>query len=588
MFINTNQSQILTENSNQFVSRFGEIWHRMIFPFNIAFPPIDGYNDGLYRKNPRQALKMTQKENAPPAISSALLSAAEEVIGLQFTESEHELMLDGVKENRDHYEKMRAVPLENHVPPAFSFDPRLPGRAFDMARQPLVASKVDVPPLPADLEEVAYWPVTHLAHLIRTRQVSSVALTEMYLRRLKHFDPVLHCVVTFTEELAMIQARRADEELAAGKYRGPLHGIPYGLKDLMATRGIRTTWGAEPFQDQIIDMDATVVERLEAAGAVLIAKLTVGALAWGDVWYGGMTRNPWNIEEGSSGSSAGSASATAAGLVGFSIGTETLGSIVSPSAQCRVTGLRPTFGRVSRHGAMALAWTMDKIGPICRSVEDCALVFDAIYGPDGKDLTVTDYPFNWNPNIDVRTLRIGYLQNALEQDKELAVQYTEALDVLRSLGIDLIPITLPEYPIESISFLLTVEAAASFDELTRSNRDDMLSRQVKDAWPNVFRRARLIPAVEYVQANRVRTLLKQAMDDLMTGIDVYISPSLLESDLVLTNLTGNPAVVVPCGANEKGQPASLTFTGRLYGEATALVVAKAFQDATDFHRRKPL
>lgn len=530
---------------------------------------------------------MTQPDYPSPAVSSALVAAAGELIGLQFTDDERALMLDGVRENHNNYQKMRAVSLENHVPPAFSFDPRLPGMVFETIRCPMVTSKIDVPPLPADLEEVAFWPVTHLAHLIRTRQVSSVALTEMYLRRLKRYDPLLHCVVTFTEELAMSQARRADEEIASGHYRGPLHGIPWGAKDLLATRSIRTTWGAEPFQDQVIDLDATVVERLETAGAVLIAKLTVGALAWGDVWFGGMTRNPWNTEEGSSGSSAGSAAATAAGLVGFSIGTETLGSIVSPSTQCRVTGLRPTFGRVSRHGAMALAWTMDKIGPICRSVEDCALVFDAIYGPDGKDLTVTDYGFNWDTTLDIRNLRIGYLKDAFEHDPDVKAQYDQALDVLRSLAIDLIPVSLPDYPIEAISFLLSAEAAASFDELTRSNRDDMLARQVKDAWPNVFRQSRLIPAVEYIQANRVRTLLKQAMADLMARIDVYVAPSLFEPDLVLTNLTGHPTVVVPCGANDKGKPASLTFTGKLYGEATALAVAKAYQDATDFHRRQP-
>ncbi len=530
---------------------------------------------------------MVQPDNVSPAISSAVVAAAGELIGLEFTDGERALMLDGVRENRDSYHKMRAVSLENHVPPAFSFDPRLPGMAFETSKRPMVTDKIAMPPLPTDLEEVAFWPVTHLAHLVRTRQVSSVALTEMYLRRLKRYNPLLNCVVTFTEELALAQARRADEEIASGHYRGPLHGIPWGAKDLLATRGIRTTWGAEPFRDQVIDMDATVVERLEAAGAVLIAKLTVGALAWGDVWFGGMTRNPWNPEEGSSGSSAGSAAATAAGLVGFSIGTETLGSIVSPSTQCRVTGLRPTFGRVSRYGAMALAWTMDKIGPICRSVEDCALVFDTIYGPDGKDLTVTDYVFNWDATLDVRALRVGYLKDAFEHDPDVKAQYDQALGVLRALGIDLIPVTLPDYPIEALSFLLSAEAAASFDELTRSNRDDMLARQVKDAWPNVFRQSRLIPAVEYIQANRVRTLLKQAMADLMSRIDVYVAPSLFEPDLVLTNLTGHPAVVVPCGANEKGKPASLTFTGKLYGEAAALAVAKAYQDATDFHRRQP-
>jgi Asp-tRNA(Asn)/Glu-tRNA(Gln) amidotransferase A subunit family amidase len=532
---------------------------------------------------------MTEQDQvSQPVIPFATLAAAEDVIGLSFTDSERELMAEGVQEHRGHYEKLRAIAIDNSVPPAFSFDPRLPGMTFDVVRQPLVMSRVKVPALPADLEDVAFWPVTHLAHLIKTRQVSSVALTEMYLGRLKRYDPILHCVVTLTEDLAMQQARRADEELASGHYRGPLHGIPWGAKDLLATRGIRTTWGAEPFRDQVPDMDATVVERLEAAGAVLVAKLSVGALAWGDVWIDGeMTRTPWNTAEGSSGSSAGSASATAAGLVGFAIGTETLGSIVSPATQCRVTGLRPTFGRISRHGAMALSWTMDKIGPMGRSVEDCALVFDAIYSPDGKDMTVTDYPFNWNPNVKIGDLRIGYLKQAFEEEKDFKAQGEQTLEVLHSLGIELIPISLPDYPVEAVAFILEAEAAANFDELTRTNRDDMLARQVKDAWPNVFRQARLIPAVEYVQASRVRTLLMRAMADLMSDIDVYVAPSFGGKTLVLTNLTGHPAVVLPNGVNETGKPSSVTFTGKLYGEAAALAVAKAYQDATDFHRQRP-
>ncbi len=509
---------------------------------------------------------MTEQDNASqaaiPAIPLTTLAAAEDVIGLSFTEAERELMAEGVQEHRSHYEKLRAIAIDNSVPPAFSFDPRLPGMSFETVRRPLVMSEVEVPALPANLEDVAFWPVTHLSHLIKTRQVSSLALTKMYLERLKRYDPILHCVVTLTEDLALAQAARADQELTNGHYRGPLHGIPWGAKDLLATRGIRTTWGAEPFRDQVPDVNATVVDRLEAAGAVLLAKLSVGALAWGDVWLDGqMTRNPWNTAEGSSGSSAGSASATAAGLVGFAIGTETLGSIVSPSTQCRVTGLRPTFGRVSRYGAMALAWTMDKIGPLCRSVEDCALVFDAIYGPDGKDLTVTDYPFNWNPNVNVADLRIGYLKQAFDDDKDFNDQGRQTLDVLRSLGGKLIPVALPDYPVEAIAFLLEAEAAAAFDELTRSNQDDMLARQVKDAWPNVFRRARLIPAVEYIQANRVRTLIMRQMADLMSDIDVYVAPSFAGNTLVLANLTGHPAVVVPNGVNEAGKPSSVTFTG---------------------------
>jgi Asp-tRNA(Asn)/Glu-tRNA(Gln) amidotransferase A subunit family amidase len=516
------------------------------------------------------------------------IAYAEKIAGLAFTEAERKLMLDGVNEQLEHYQKLRTVSIDNAVPPALAFDPRLPGMQFETRRKRSRFSRVRKLHAPADLEEVAFWPMSQLAELIRTRQVSSVELTKMYLARLKRYDPVLKCVVTLTEDLALKQARRADREIARGQYRGRLHGIPYGAKDLLATRGIRTTWGAEPYRDQIFDYNATVVDRLAEAGAVLVAKLSLGALAWGDVWLDGVTTlNPWNLEEGSSGSSAGSASATAAGLVGFAIGTETLGSIVSPSTRCRVTGLRPTFGRVSRHGAMALSWTMDKIGPIGRSVEDCALVFDAIYGPDGRDLTVVDLPFNYDAGLDVTQLRVGYIKRAFEVERDNQVNDETSLAVLQSLGIRLIPIELPELPLEALEPILTAESAAAFDELTRSNHDDLLARQVKDAWPNTLRQARLIPAVEYIQANRVRTLAMQAMQSLMDKIDVYVAPSFGNANLLLTNLTGHPAVVVPNGVTVKGESSSLTFTGRLYGEAAALSVAKAYQDATRFHLRHP-
>lgn len=391
------------------------------------------------------------------------LAAAEQVIGLTFTDDERELMREGIQERRTHYDALRQISLENAIPPAFSFDPRLPGMVFDTTQHPFAPSVQDVPPLPADLEDVAFWPVTHLAHLIQTRQITSLALTEIYLKRLKRYDPALHCVVTLTEDLALEQARRADAEIANGHYLGLLHGIPWGVKDLLSVKGYPTTWGAEPYQDQVFDYSATVVDRLEAVGAVLLGKFAVGALAWGDVWFKEQTRNPWNLDEGSSGSSAGSASATAAGLVGFAIGTETLGSIVSPCTRCRVTGLRPTFGRTSRYGAMSLSWTMDKIGPICRTVEDCALIFNAIYGPDGKDLTVTNYPFNWNPNLKLNDLRIGYVQSAFEDEYDQKAQDLQTLEVLCSLGLNLIPISLPNYSqeaYEGVVMLLEAEAAA--------------------------------------------------------------------------------------------------------------------------------
>jgi Asp-tRNA(Asn)/Glu-tRNA(Gln) amidotransferase A subunit family amidase len=512
------------------------------------------------------------------------LSAAEKLIGLHFTAKERRLVIDEVNEQLAAYEQLRAISIDNGVPPAFAFDPRLPGMTFETQQRKIRYSQIKPPRLPDNVEDIAFWPVTLLAALIRSKQISSVELTKLYLERLHRYDPILHCVVTFTDDLALKQARRADREIARGEYRGLLHGIPYGAKDLLATRGIRTTWGAEPYRDQVPAVNAAVIDRLEEAGAVLIAKLSVGALAWGDVWLDGvMTRNPWNLEEGSSGSSAGSGSATAAGLVGFAIGTETLGSIVSPSTRCRVTGLRPTFGRVSRYGAMALSWSMDKIGPLCRSVEDCAIVFDAIRGSDERDLNVTDYPFNYDARPDVKQLRVGYVKRAFAKERENKANDDETLHVLKSLGIKLIPIELPEYPYEAMTIILFAEAAAAFDELTRSNRDDLLARQVKDAWPNVFRRSRLIPAVEFVQATRLRTLAMQAMQQVMRDIDVYIAPSFDEADLTRTNLTGHPAVVVPNGVTAKGQSSSITFTGKLYGEAVALLVAKAYQDATDFH-----
>ncbi len=375
--------------------------------------------------------------------------------------------------------------------------------------------------------------------------------------------------------------------MQGGNTRGPLHGIPFGVKDLLAVKGYKTTWGSVPYKDQIIDEDATVVKRLEDAGAVLVAKLTMGELAMGDVWYGGRTRNPWNYKQGSSGSSAGSAAATAAGLVAFSIGTETLGSIVSPSTRCGTTGLRPTYGRVSRAGAMALSRLMDKIGPICRTVEDCALVFNAIYGPDGKDQTLYDAPFNYDPQVDWRKLRIGYLKADFDSVKFNKTISDSVLTVLRRLGAKLVPIEVPKPSVEGLSIILEAEAAAAFDELTRSGKDDLMVRQNKGAWPNSFRSSRFIPAVEYIEANRVRYLVIQEMQKLMSSIDVYVAPSFGGSNLLLTNLTGHPCVVLPDGFTKEGTPASISFIGQLFGEAKLLAVAKAYQDATDFHLRNP-
>ncbi|MDZ7266265.1 MAG: amidase [candidate division KSB1 bacterium] len=523
--------------------------------------------------------------NAEP-LTPALIAAAEKLFGLQFNEAKRDSMRGDLEEHRANYEKIRRVPLPNSVPPALAFNPVPVGMTFETQHRPPVWSAPAKIAVPVNLEDLAYAPVGELAELLRTRKVTSMQLTQMYLSRLKKYGPKLECMITLTEELALEQAQRADAEIAAGKYRGPLHGIPYGVKDLLATRGYKTTWGAVPFKDQVIDEDATVIKKLEAAGAVLVAKLTLGELAWGDVWFGGKTRNPWNLEQGSSGSSAGSAAATAAGLVAFALGSETWGSIVSPSTRCGVTGLRPTYGRVSRAGAMALSWSMDKLGPICRTVEDCALVFNAIYGPDGRDATVVDLPFNYNPKIDLGKLRIGYLKSAFEKDSTNRATNEATLAKLRELGAKLIPLELPDFPVDALTIILSAEAAAAFDELTRSGRDDLLVRQIRNAWPNVLRSARFIPAVEYIQANRVRHLVIQAMAEMMKSIDVYVAPS-FDGNLLLTNLTGHPSVTLPNGFNDKGSPTSITFMGNLYGEALTLAVAKAYQDATDFHKKHP-
>jgi Asp-tRNA(Asn)/Glu-tRNA(Gln) amidotransferase A subunit family amidase len=432
------------------------------------------------------------------------------------------------------------------------------------------------PRRPDSSEELAFLPVTALAALVRNRQVSSVELTKLYLERLRKYDPVLRCVVTFTEELALKQAEHADREIAAGRYRGPLHGIPWGAKDLIAYPGYRTTWGAAPYKEQVIDTKATVARRLDEAGAVLVAKTTLGALAMGDRWFGGMTRNPWNPKQGSSGSSAGSASAVAAGLVGFALGSETLGSIVSPCRQCGATGLRPTYGRVSRHGCMTLAWSMDKVGPIARSVEDCAVVLGAVHGFDGLDPSAVDRPFTWPSPRDLGTLKVGYFEGPV------AAKERDDLRVLRDLGVRLVPIKLPsKYPLGALYPILGTEAAAAFDDLTRRGVTEGLN-----SWPQTFRQGQFVPAVEYLRANRVRTLVMQEMEEAMAGVDLYVGGN----DLLLTNLTGHPTVVLPDGfrkASGGEVPGSITFTGRLYGETELLAVAHAYQQATGTHLRHP-
>ncbi len=528
-----------------------------------------------------------QSQPSKNPLTRDMIASTEKLIGLNFTDAKRDSMLDGLNDQLKNYENIRKVQLPNSVPPAILFNPIPAGAKFDTVRKGFVMSELAGVDMPSNIEDLAFYSVRQLSELIRTRKVTSVQLTKMYLDRLKKYGPKLECVITLTEDLALNQARIADEEIAAGKYRGPLHGIPYGAKDLLSTKGIRTTWGSVPFKNQMFDENATVIQRLEDAGAVLVAKLTMGELAWGDVWFGGMTRNPWNYKEGSSGSSAGSAAATSAGLVGFSIGTETWGSIVSPSTRCGTTGLRPTYGRVSRKGAMALSWSMDHIGPICRTVEDCAIVFNAIYGPDGHDQTLYDFPFNYDPHIKLSDLRIGYLRNDFDSVKQNRANNDATFETLRSLGVKLIPIELPKYPMSDIAIILSAEAGAAFDDLTRNGKDDMLVRQIKDAWPNVFRCSRFIPAVEYIQANRIRYLVIQDMQKMLNDVDVYLAPPFEGDNLLLTNLTGHPCVVLPNGFSKEGTPTSITFMGKLFDEATLLAVAKAYQDATDFHLKHP-
>ncbi len=521
-----------------------------------------------------------------PKITAKMVAAAETIIGLEFTPAERDSLIPNLEDFRRAYQRIRAVPLANAVPPALQFNPIPEGFAIPRDQHPIRWSDPGEVRLPDRLEEVAFYSIGELAALIRSQKVTSEELTRMFLDRLKRYDPQLHAVITLTEELAIQQARRADAEIRQGKYRGILHGIPYGAKDLLAVKGYPTTWGAMPYKDQVIDETATVIRKLEDAGAVLVAKLSLGALAWGDVWFKDTTRNPWDLSQGSSGSSAGSAAATAAGLVPFAIGSETWGSIVSPSTRCGTTGLRPTYGTVSRYGAMALSWSMDKLGPIARTVEDCAIVFNAIRGKDPKDPMSIEAAFNYDPNFDVRTLRVGYLVKEFEQDTVRKRFNEAALNKLRAMGIQLIPIELPDLPIYPMSFILTAEAGAAFDELTRSNRDDLLVRQIRNAWPNVFRASRFIPAVEYIQANRLRYLWVQEMKKVFEQVDVYVAPP-FGPNLLLTNLTGHPAVVVPNGFDDTGHPVSITFIGNLFDEGRVLALARAYQEATDFHKKRP-
>jgi len=515
-------------------------------------------------------------------ITIGIIEAAEKIAGVSFTPDERKTLLERLNGARGYlagFAFLRTANLGNDTPPAIVFNPLPPGTALPRGpagltrREPVVAR-------PSSDEALAFLPMTHLAKLVERRLVTASELTELYLARLKTFDPVLHCVVNLTEDLARAQAKQADAEIAAGRYRGPLHGIPYGLKDLFAVRGTKTTWGATPYKDQVIDTDATVYVKLREAGAILVAKLSSGALALTARWFGGLTRNPWNTEQDSAGSSAGPGAATAAGLVGFSIGTDTGGSVISPAARNGVTGMRPTFGRVSRYGAMALAWTQDTVGPMCRSAEDCAIVFNAIYGPDGRDTSVLDVPFRWDATSDVSKLRVGCLRSILNGPSTGPA--ADSLRVIRDLGISIVPFDFPDVSIEAIDFIRYAETAAAFDDVTRDGRLRQIEQGPEQSpRPAEIRPARFIPAVEYIQANRYRTRVMQRMDEALSGLDLFIGTNLL-----LTNRTGHPAISLPNGFMD-GSPTSLQMTGKLFGEPELLLLAHAFQSKTDHHLKHP-
>lgn len=519
-------------------------------------------------------------------ITPTTIAEAEKIIGISFTAAERVQLARSTPRQLPRFGQRRAVGfLPNGLSPAATFDPLLPGLARPTGAGGVRLKKRADEPLPEKDEDIAFAPLTSLSRWIQRRELTSARLTRIYLDRLKRFDGRLHCVVTLTEELALKQALRADREIAAGKLRGPLHGIPWGAKDLLETKDIRTTWGAMPYKDRIGAEDAHVVKRLEEAGAVLVAKLTLGALAMGDVWFEDVTRNPFNLRQGSSGSSAGSASATAAGLVGFALGTETLGSIVSPCMRCGTTGLRPTFGRVARTGAMALCWSMDKIGPICRTVEDAALVLAAINGSDKGDPSSVDIPFHYDATDELKDLRVGYSPAWFE--KGASEFDLDALATLNGLGLKLVEVVLPDEPVHTLRTILNVESAAAFEELTLSDQDDLLVRQGDGAWPSSFRAGWFVPAIELLQADRLRRRVMEKMADVFAEVDLLISPSFAGDLLTTTNFTGHPSLTLRSGFREDGTPDGVTLWGGLFEEGALCRVGSALEAALDVWGRRP-
>ncbi len=524
---------------------------------------------------------------APSGITAETLGIAQQIVGLNLPVAERESARTLVQRNLANIEAIRKVRVPSDLEPAFSFRLPQPKGTTSTPRQSRPAA---VPgPRPLNLEDLAFESVASLGARLRAKQITSAELTTMYLERLKRADSTLFCVVTFTEALAREQASQADSEIRAGRYRGPLHGIPYGIKDLFATKGILTTWGAKPYATQVFDYDATAVIRMREAGAVLIAKLATGELAVGDLWFRARTRNPWNPERGASGSSAGPASAASAGLVGFAVGTETGGSIISPASTCGVVGLRPTYGRVSRHGCMTLRWTLDKVGALARTVGDTAAVLEALHGPDGIDETVADLPCHWNGSASVTGMRIGYIEREFSAaPAPQQVLFDAAFEIYRKAGATLVPITMPDLPSAALYAILNAEAGAMFDELVRSGAINDMADKGVNGRANQLRATRFIPAVDYIRAQRVRTLLVRQMNALFAGasaIDAFLAPA--TSDSVTTcNLTGHPAITVPAGFVD-GLPIGLMVTGPLYNEERVVQVAAAFETASTWHTQHP-
>ncbi|KEO73652.1 amidase [Anditalea andensis] len=518
-------------------------------------------------------------------ISVESIAYAEAIIGLRFSDVERDSMITTLENQKQAYDLSRKTSIPNDIAPSLIFNPLPHGFTPDQKQNEYNWGLIDQTNLPDNENDIAFLPVTTLSILIKDKHLTSEKLTKLYISRIKAHGDTLQALITLLEASAIRTARAMDKEIAAGKYRGPLHGIPYGIKDLFAVKGTKTTWGAEPYRDQEIDETAEIVDRLNEAGAVLVAKFTLGALAMGDVWYGGVTKNPWNLRQGSSGSSAGSAATVGAGLVPFAIGTETLGSIVSPSTRNGVTGLRPTYGRVSKHGAMALSWSMDKIGPISRSALDNGIILSALNGKDAKDKSTIAAAFNYDATKPVNELKVGYLVDLFERAHE---NDKEVLEVMKGLGIALQPLQL-KTSVEpgAMRIMLLAEGAAAFDELTRLDQDDLLVAQHKNAWPNLFRAARFIPAVEYIQASRLRSMLIEEVHELFKDYDVIITPSFAGSQLLITNLTGHPALVMPNGFTADGSPTSITFLANLFDEEKLIMLGRAYQDATVWNKRRP-